>query len=213
MPTIDGRGHPIVDIIALARTHIPGVEVLFVEGFQSMAPASEGGKLYAMTSKFLLGVALTVEREKLTLIGSAHTPKTKENEGYLDLRQRVSGSAAWAAYTETVILIERVKPQDVYDNRRIMHLLPRNAREERFDFRIDDKGCFVETTNETSYFLLYNFLKSLVFDQDIFIETFRDFASEKSISRASLFRWFTDAIESGELERRETGIYRRRRRA
>lgn len=212
LPIIDGRGHGLPFVVATAKEKVPEVKVLFIEGFQSMAPSVEGSKLYGATSRFLLESALLAESQHLTIIGTAHTPKMKEKEGYPDPRQKVSGSAAWAAYSETIILIERPKADDIYDARRVLYVLPRNAREEKFEFKLDDRGRFVETTNDTGFFLLYEFLKKLPFDDMVPVERFQQFCSEKSIQRWTLFRWFSEAIEKAELERVALGIYKRKRR-
>lgn len=212
MPTIDGRGRTFQQIVNVALANIPGVEVLFIEAIQSINPPTQKSVLeFNSVSRFLNDIALLSKRHKLTIVGTVHSPKAKEGEKYTDARQRVLGSVAWAAFTETILLIERVKPEDVYDNRRKLYLLPRNAKEECFDYRVDDRGRLVEIIDVVADVELLKFTNALPFEEDIPTVDFLAFCEGKSISRRTIFRWLGEAIENGLLINIKRGYYRRLR--
>jgi RecA-family ATPase len=63
----------------------------------------------------------------LTTLGIMESPKQKPHERYDNPRQRVSGFAAWAHFTETIVLVEFIAPADVSNSQRLLTICPRNA--------------------------------------------------------------------------------------
>jgi hypothetical protein len=90
-------------------------------------PDSKSGATndYRSVADFLANLTSLCVREDITIIGVMHSPKMKEDEAYGNPRQRISGSVAWAAYCETVVLVEPVSPDDPNSPRRLL-ILPRN---------------------------------------------------------------------------------------
>lgn len=125
----------------LCKEH-PSVRVLFIEGLQSFTP---DGRLndYKTVSHFLVQLILLCRELNLTLIGVAHTAKTKEDETYRNPRQRINGSVAWAAFTETIVVIEPIIADDPNNSTRSVMILPRNAPERAYQVEFRD-GRLVE---------------------------------------------------------------------
>lgn len=139
--------------------HNPDVRVFFVEGFQSRTP---DGKMndYKVVAHFLLELQQICEQYNVTIVGVAHASKAKQDEKYLNPRERVNGTVAWAAYSETIIVIEPEDPDDPQNvNRRVM-ILPRNAREQVFLMENKD-GTLVEKTSVQNPVIQSNFAKVL----------------------------------------------------
>jgi len=63
----------------------------------------------------------------LTIIGVMESPKLKPGERYKDPRQRVSGVATWAHFTETIFLIERTSPETPSDPNRKLYVSPKQG--------------------------------------------------------------------------------------
>lgn len=66
-------------------------------------------------------------RNGLTIIGVMESPKLKPGERYKDPRQRVSGVATWAHFTETIFLIERLNPDKPSDPNRVLYVSPKQG--------------------------------------------------------------------------------------
>lgn len=114
-------------IVQVAAEH--KVELLVIEGFQKFVePPGQGRQV----QEFLEYLSKKTERSRefpngLTFLGVAESPKMKPKERYEDPRQRVSGAAAWAYYSETVFVMERKNPKDNRDPERILHVSPKQG--------------------------------------------------------------------------------------
>jgi len=62
----------------------------------------------------------------LTTLGMMEAPKQTPSERYENPRQRVSGFASWAHFTETIMLVEFADPKDVSNDERVFTACPRN---------------------------------------------------------------------------------------
>ena len=116
-----------------------GAGLAVIEGFGGYA---EEGTPNAVR-KYLRAVQHMIECDDITPIGVVESPKMKPHDTYENPRQRVSGAAAWAHYTETIFLVE---PEDVSDPRlptRKLYVCPRNARGLRLKGQFDDRGRLV----------------------------------------------------------------------
>ena len=120
-------------ILKFARAKFPDARVFFIEGLGSLVP---GGKLndYKVVADFLLNLANYCNKEEVTIFGVGHASKTKENERILNPRERILGSVAWAAYSETIFFFEPVDAENPECSLRRLHVLPRNAKQQTFDF-------------------------------------------------------------------------------
>jgi hypothetical protein len=132
----------IENIIELALGRFPSARVLFIEGLGSLV---SGGKTndYSSVAKFLKKLTRMCKKRKLTIIGVIHSAKTKKGEEYSNPREKALGSVAWGAYSETIIYVEPVDPQNPADTLRRVQILPRNAKSESFDMKLDENGRLI----------------------------------------------------------------------
>jgi hypothetical protein len=77
---------------------------------------------------------------RMTLLGVVESPKLKPHEKYENPRQRVSGVAAWAHYTETIMLVEFADAKKPSDPQRKFILCPRNGPGAEYDLEFDKCG-------------------------------------------------------------------------
>lgn len=133
----------LIDVLRQLCDKHPDTRVFFIEGFASQV---RDGKVsdYKIVAEFLTELQEFCVTKDITIIGVAHTAKTKEGEGYTDLRQKVLGSVAWAGYSEGIVFIQQTKAKDPESPFRDITLLPRNAAPKVIQMQFQE-GKLVET--------------------------------------------------------------------
>ncbi len=116
-------------------------KLLVIEGFAGYAEDTNGPAIRS----FLCSVQRMIEKDDLTFIGVAESPKMKPYERYENPRQRVSGAAAWAHYTETIFLVEPSDISDIKNPSRKLYVCPRNAPSIELQGNFDTKGRLIFT--------------------------------------------------------------------
>lgn len=209
------------DIFEMVRDKFPDAEVIFVDGLAILGPNAKNGD-YKSYGNFVAGLSSTCNKFGVTVFGVMHCPKMKENEKYSNPRQRLLGSVAWAAFSETIILIE---PDETHPNCRTLHLLPRNAPEKVYRYELDAQGMFSkeedytgkakivsavrsfpEAASSVSMVLLLSTIKpgEIVETSDIV-----DQMEAHGVSRSQVFFWLKKLVEEGTLEIVGRGKYRK----
>lgn len=185
---------------------------VYVDGFTSLCP---GGKIndYMPVAKWLAHLSGFCQRKNLTILGACHTTKVREGETFTDPRQRIAGSVSWAAYTETVLLIESPGAKDDKGKRRVM-LLPRNAPADMLNMQFGEDGSLqiADSSKDAilaDRFVLDNLMNklSLGAGEEIYYLKLWNMAKEKHVNRRTFDRWLAKAIEGGGLVRMKKGVY------
>lgn len=117
-----------------------GAKLAVIESFGSFVepPANS-----ACVKSFLHRASKWCRQAELTIIGVVESPKMKPYERYENPRQRVSGAAAWAHFTETIFLVE---PTDVKDPKlptRQLYVCPRNVAGATYTAAFDEMGRLI----------------------------------------------------------------------
>jgi hypothetical protein len=140
----------------------PLVRFLIIDGFMGIIPArrdrnTDGG--FSHIADFLTELQGELEDRDLTLLAMAHATKVKEDSYYLNPRERILGSAAWAAHASTIIVLGPTKPGDPEAvGERTLVLCPRNAAERHFAYRLNQHGLLVEPSTELDEVFISDFL-------------------------------------------------------
>ena len=100
-----------------------GSQLLVIEGFGGFPDADTSNGIRS----FLNAVQSYIDRSGITIIGVVESPKMKPHERYEAPRQRVSGAAAWAHYTDTIFVIEPSDPKEPMLPDRTLFVCPRNS--------------------------------------------------------------------------------------
>ena len=196
-------------IINLFIEKRPEIRLLVIEGLTGLLPpttgkGSDGG--FTHVRRFLTHLSHLCEKYDITILGIVHSPKAKEDSQYLRARDRVMGSSAWSAYTETIILIEPVDA-NAPSVRRLM-LLPRNSAEEHYDLQFNAAGRLVPLTDELDDVFVNLFLDKvpppLEFSTEQFTHALRDNMSQSTITRK-----LKDLVKEGLVKKVRHGIYSR----
>lgn len=127
-------------IIDVAETL--GAKLLVIEAFGHFVEEMIGTPNGKNVGSFLSTTRHLIKKADLTIIGVVESPKMKPYERYENPRQRISGAAAWAHFSETIFLMERQDPQDPSNTWRRLYLCPRNAPDEILTGRLMDGEIF-----------------------------------------------------------------------
>jgi hypothetical protein len=92
---------------------------------------------YGAVSDFLSECSEYCQRDKITIYGTCHAPKKKEGQNYENPREWTLGSGAWGGYSETMFSLNGDDLQTP-NSTRYFYVLPRNAREDKYYFRLED---------------------------------------------------------------------------
>src|SRR4030095_11825091 len=149
------------------------------------------------------------EQYNTTIIGILHSTKTKENERYLNPRQRIAGSVAWAAYSETILLLEPIKPENSNDHRRTLWVLPRNAAEFTVDYTFNENGQLVELAIQEEQDKYEILLQLIPVDNAITRDHILDLALNLGIGKTKCDAWLAQCLENGRLTKPSRGNYQR----
>ena len=213
IPTISVIDEPvsrdIMSILKFARDRYPEAKVLFIEGLASLVP---GGRLidYKVVSDFLVALAQYCNLNEVTIFGVGHSTKTKKGEEYLNPRERVIGSVAWAGFSETIFFFEPLEPDNPECALRRLHVLPRNAKQQTFDFDFSS-GLLVpiakvEKEKEPPTHRINLFLSAIPAGGEFDVSELRDFVGK--VHKSYLFRMLAEFQDRGLVKRIGVGRYR-----
>lgn len=128
---VDGdASQQIIDHIEKAS---PTPQLVFIEGMDMLV--SDPNAL-EVVMPFMHEMQQIAEHFHCAIVGSVGAPKMKPKDTYTAKRDTIFGSAVWSRMSETIVTIQYDNGDDTAD-KRIISVLPRNARAERFE------ACFV----------------------------------------------------------------------
>lgn len=202
----------LIDLIMPRLTHACGhkPDFIYIDGFTAMCP---GGSLnnYILVAKWLARLARFCARTGITILGACHTTKTKEGEKFLNPRQRIAGSIAWAGFSETVVIIE--PPDESKHNReRLVSLLPRNYPEEHITLHFDKRGRLsapdkIKHQEEVTSFLMDGIMENFGAGEEITLTQLWNLGEKKGMNKRTFMRWLSKYVSCGKLIKEYRGHY------
>lgn len=181
----------------------PTAKLLVLDGIASLTPLGKVSD-YQTVSGFLKSLSRWCQLHDRTILGIGHSAKTKEGEGYLSPRERILGSVAWGGFAETVIFIEPIKADDTGSRLRRLHLLPRNAREEKFEMELSGNGLLIPSERVQPPSKLKTFINSLDPGAEF---SFEEAILHSGASKQYVSRTLLNMTTKGEIVRLKTGVY------
>jgi len=193
-------------ILKKVESDFPESRVLFIEGIASLV---DGGKVndYHIVSRFLKRLTRLCKKNDWTIIGVGHATKTKENERYLNPRERCLGSVAWGGFSETVVMLDSVDPgnKEKFKYRNV-YLLPRNAREEMYEMEFDN-GILTPVQSKPEVYgqnKIKNFVYSLSQGETF---TFDEAYGHATASKSYTYKVLGELEQIGVVKRIKSGLY------
>jgi len=197
--------HTFSSIVSLVRKKDPNVKLIVIDGFATIVPGGKAGD-YHTVANFLRSITRQCKREDITVLGIIHAAKTKENEKYLNPRERILGSVAWAGFSETIFFIEPVDVKDVENPQRLLEILPRNAAQEKFELELRD-GRFVPSSRRVPADAdTESFLNTMTVGEEFGVE---ELGAKLRLGRSKTYMLLTRLEENRAIERVRRGVYRR----
>lgn len=174
----------------------PSAKVIAVDGFGLTIP---GGKCndYSVMGNYLRWCGTVAEKKGVAFLFSLHTPKQKTNSQITNARQMALGSTILSGIAEGMIYIDHYDSMDLDDSRRIIRLLPHDAKPQTLVYEINEYGKLVPwvdpkelTTKNKLYAKLPN-----QFDRATAI----DVGEEMEIPIRTVDRYIKQWLEDGQL--------------
>lgn len=195
------KGH-----IQAGLTKVPEARLIVVEGMSGLSPESSrnanGG--YQSVRRFLGNLSKFCQDGDFTVIGVVHSPKMKEDSRYTNPRQRVMGSVAWAAYSETIFLVEEFKLDDPsHKDDRTLMCLPRNAASQYVNLRFKD-GRLIPWEDELDDAFIDQYIRA---HPEFTTSEFHE-AMTRFMSLATSKRRLADLLRDGWVIRSDHGQYK-----
>ncbi len=191
-------------VIKQLREKYDDLRVVFIEGFQSFTPGHKMND-YGVVATFLTKLLKYAVTHNLTIVGVCHATKTKKDETYENPRQKINGSVAWAAYSDTIIFIEPADAADVNNQSRKIMLLPRNAAERMYMMEFKDGVLKEKTKPLTSWDRFCLWVNELKPDQQV---TTEQIMVATNTPRSTLAVDLKRAVDLKMLTQVRAGIYR-----
>ncbi len=203
------------DLAKVVIPKLPGFlgyrpELIFVDGFTNMVPDGKFND-YGSVAFWIASLQRYCTRQDLTILGAAHTPKMKEGERILDPRQCVIGSIAFGGFSEDMLVIEKSFKKNE-EEKRIIHILPRNAKEYSVPCNFQDGRIVLDVAHvkeEATKMSGAEFLlEPLLVPGAKFMGVDMEFqAKKKGVSRATYYRWLNKLVKAGRLSKGNRGEY------
>jgi hypothetical protein len=181
----------------------PRPQLIVVEGIATMLPKGMSYNRNEDVAEFLTHLTRGCQLEDLDILGIVHSPKMKEGMRYLNPRERIMGAAAWAGYSETIVLIEPDEEATTEaSSLRKLGLLPRNAPVKWLSLQFNKDGRLVEVDASLNDALFDGFLGSMKAGTE-----FKRADAVKvlgpSMSESTIDRMLKAALDQGYLDRRD----------
>lgn len=204
------------DLIGKILTRLPKFfgglpNFIYIDGFTALVP---GGYLnsYSIVAKWLAALQRFCSKKGVTILGACHTTKVKEGEKFVNPRQRIAGSVAWAGFSDTVILVDADDEEG--SEYRTLGLLPRNGKEEFVRIRFDDTGKLILAENAdkavsaaAGEFLFDNLLEQYLPGDEVYSPRLQEAAAGAGIKTRTFWNYVETAVAAGKLVKVRRGVY------
>lgn len=196
----------LMSLLKAALLLEPHPEFIFVEGIASLMPDILDMNKYKHVAQFLVQLSKFCTQHNLTILGSTHATKVKTDAKFDNPRERMMGSAAWAAFSETIFVLETLKP-DEENSQRKLYILPRNAPDEHRFYQIK-QGKLVEVGEQDARSVAELFLATIKVGESFSTDQYLAFTMT-TVSRTSAFRVLKDLEAECAVSRVGRGILQR----
>lgn len=193
----------IKHVVAGARNKYPDAKFFIVEGYQHLA--GDKGNNYGRVASLLQNSTVICAKEKITLLGICHASKLRTDESFQHPREVLLGSVAWAAYSETVITMNRNEATGVVT----VNVLPRNAPEEKHEMRFGLNGVLEPVVQGSPKDTLLTRIHSLPVGYTVTTADLMTLGRSLGASPTTTKRAIRECLTNKVLAQSEQGLYQR----
>ena len=180
----------------------PDTKMLFIEGFQLFA--GDFINRYRNVSDLLTTVSTNCEKYQQTVLGVCHASKVKKGAEFIKGRDRIGGTVAWSAFSETIIIVDSDEATKV----RTIDIYPRNAPEESHEMMMVSGGVLIQCPKEKGE-RLYLFITTSKEGASFTRQDLVDLAESWQTGPATVDRVVKKCLDENHLEVVDSGTYKR----
>lgn len=189
-------------VVDAACTKYPDSELLGIEGFQLFA--GDFINRYRPVADLLTKASSWCETGKKTIMGVCHASKTKKGSEFTKGRDRIGGTVAWSAYSETIIIVDADEQTKI----RTIDIYPRNAPEEQHQMMMTAGGNLIACPKERGE-QLYIHILAMREGQTVTRKWVVEIAESMELGEKTADRAIKKAVDDGCLEPESDGVYKR----
>jgi hypothetical protein len=201
-------GYTLDAIVKGCLYQFPDRPLLFIDGMGSLLGESAQ---YHDVQKFLRTATRLCYEHCRTIIGTVHSPKSKEGQSYSNPREQILGSQAWAGFSDLVIAMAPEKEDSKIKQVWVC------TRSSAGDFLLrmirDSSGKLVEYSDENEkdmLTLLDQWLSKQDFSREIPTKEFLELGIKQfCLSERTIMRWLSAQVDEGKLKKETRGKYLR----
>ena len=180
--------------------------VLFIDGLHALC---EGRIICTRdVTKFLDRVHYLMRRYHLTILATVASPKTRPEDSTTPPGERFLGSGSWASMSRTKILIEPIDPMDPMHAGRKVIIMPPNNKAQILRYERHEDGLILMAQGDTPQCPLDDWLDMQPSDQLVSTINIQTAGQTLELSRATIYRWIDQKLESNRLDRVSKGLYK-----
>lgn len=196
------RERNIDTVMDVARQKYPDSKMFFIEGFQLFA--GDYINRYTPVSNLLTHASTICAERGETILGVCHASKIKKGAEFLKGRDRIGGSVAWSAFSETIIIVDNDENTKV----RTIDIYPRNAPEEQHHMIMAKGGVLVLQPKEKGE-QLYVFVIAVPEGELVTRQWVMERAAVLEISTPTADRVIKRCVDEQQLSPVSDGVYKR----
>jgi hypothetical protein len=151
---------------------------------------------YRAVADYLRTLARICKVRHITILGTTHSAKNLTDARYENARERILGSAAWAGFSDTVMIVEPIQAKDVMERRRYLYVMPRNAPAVRYQLTLDEHGRVPGLMAKGDEYLEFR-LSQLPAGTEVTTQSLLGWGSEAGMSPRGTERWIEGASRTG----------------
>lgn len=189
-------------IVDTACTKYPDSKLLCIEGFQLFA--GDFINRYRPVADLLTNASNNCEANNQTILGVCHASKVKEGAKFLKGRDRIGGTVAWSAYSETVIIVDADEQTKV----RTIDIYPRNAPEETHQMIMTYGGVLIRCPKERGE-QIYIHILAIPEGHLITRQWLLELAENLQVGEKTADRSMKRALDEGQVEFVSEGVFKR----
>jgi hypothetical protein len=189
-------------VMDTACSKYPDSQLICTEGFQLFA--GDFINRYRPVADLLTQSSSWCEAKDKTILGVCHASKTKEGAKFTKGRDRIGGTVAWSAYSETIIIVDADEETKI----RTVDIYPRNAPEEKHQMMMTVGGVLIPCPKEKGEQLFVHILA--VREGDRFERQWlMSIAESTGVGEKTVDRAIKKAVEEHQAEPVSDGVYKR----